>query len=420
MKQITTGDMLHAYGSFGLHMNYAVRLTVRLTDRIDGVILANAIRKTQKRFSFLSVRMRKDAESLYYEENPNPVVLLNTDAQISLNSEQSNYHVWAVCYKDDHIHLDIYHGISDGTGMYMVLSTLLFYYCTERYGVSDHTGIRTLEDPVEPEESADPQDYLPTLDPAQMPKPRVEPAFSLIEDGGMTPSSPRVWDIEIPEDAFMRFTSANDASPGTMVSLLIAHTLDEMFPERSKPITSSYIINGRPMLHSPKTHHNCVNTVFFNFNDRIKAMPFDRQCTVYRGITFIQSDEQRVAGAMTVGASRNRMVLGMAPTYEARKYAFGQMLEGGKKLFSYMVSYVGKWRIKSLEPYILEFWTHVPMANNFLVEIAAVNGKIFLTIHQSFAEDVVIQGFLNQLKKHGIPFQVRRTTDNDAAAFPEP
>ena len=97
MKQITTGDMLHAYGSFGLHMNYAVRLTVRLTDRIDGVILANAIRKTQKRFSFLSVRMRKDAESLYYEENPNPVVLLNTDAQISLNSEQSNYHVWAVC-----------------------------------------------------------------------------------------------------------------------------------------------------------------------------------------------------------------------------------------------------------------------------------------------------------------------------------
>jgi hypothetical protein len=39
----------------------------------------------------------------------------------------------------------------------------------------------------------------------------------------------------------MRFTSANDASPGTMISLLIAHALDEMYPERSKPITSSYI-----------------------------------------------------------------------------------------------------------------------------------------------------------------------------------
>ena len=56
---------------------------------------------------------------------------------------------------------------------------------------------------------------------------------------------------------------------------------------------------------------------------------------------------------MTVGASRNRMVLGMAPTYEARKNAFGQMLAGGKMLFSYMVSYVGKWHFKSIEPYIL-------------------------------------------------------------------
>ena len=110
----------------------------------------------------------------------------------------------------------------------------------------------------------------------------------------------------------------------------------------------------------------------------------------------------------------------MAPTYEARKNALGQMLAGGKRLFSYMVSYVGKWKFKSLEPYILEFWTHVPIANDFLVEIAAVNGKIFLTIHQSFAEDNIIQGFLAQLRKHGIPFQMRRAMDNDAAAFHEP
>lgn len=80
MNQITTGDLLHAYGSFGLHLDYSVRLTVKLTDLVDGVILSNALRKTQQRFAFLSVRMRKDSESLYYEENLNPVVLLNTDA----------------------------------------------------------------------------------------------------------------------------------------------------------------------------------------------------------------------------------------------------------------------------------------------------------------------------------------------------
>ena len=420
MIQITTGDQLHAYGSLGLLLDYAVRLIVKLSDPIESAILSHALNQTQKRFPFLSVRLRRDDINLFYEENPAPVVLLNTDERLSLNSEQTNYHVWAVCYKDDRIFLDIYHGISDGTGMYMLLSTLLYYYCAERYGVKDHSGVRTLIDPIEPEESMDPQDFLPRLDPSEMPRPKTSPAFSLIEDGGMTKSVPNVWDIEIPEDAFLRFTSANDASPGTMVSLLIAQAIDELFPERGKPLTSSYIINGRPMLHAPETHHNCVNTVFFNYSDRIKAMPFDRQCTVYRGITFVQSDELRVLGAMTVGANRNRMVLGMAPTYEARKYAFGQMLDGGRKLFSYMVSYVGKWRFEAVEPYILEFWTHVPVANDFLVEIAAVNSRIFLTIHQNFSEDSVVQGFLNQLGKNAIPYQVKRTMKNDAAAFPEP
>ncbi len=420
MKKVTTGDMLHTYGSFGLHMDYCVRLSIRLKDTVDGEFLAQALENTQKRYPYLSVRMMKDEANIFYEENPAPVVLLNTDERVTLNAEQTNYHIWAVCYKEDRIHLDIYHGISDGTGMYMVLATLLFYYCSARYGLTDHTEIRTLEDPIQPEESLDPQDFLPTLDPSKLPKPTLVPSFSLINDGGMTPSKQKVYEVEIPEDAFMRFTSANDASPGTMVSLLIAHTLDELFPERTKPVSSSYIINARPMLHFPLTHHNCVNTVYFYFSDRIKKMPFDRQCTVYRGITFLQSEEQRVGGVMTVSASRARMVMDMAPTCDARKYGFSQMLSNGRDLFTYLVSYVGKWKYTSLSPYIKEFWTHVPDANDFLIEIAAVNGKIYLTMHQSFEEDCVVQGFLRQLRRHDIPYTVNRDMLNDISKIAEP
>ena len=76
------------------------------------------------------------------------LVLFHTSESVTLNSFESNYHIWAVCYQDDRIHLDISHGITDGTGMYTVLATLLYYYCVERYGLTDHTGIRTLEDPI--------------------------------------------------------------------------------------------------------------------------------------------------------------------------------------------------------------------------------------------------------------------------------
>ncbi|HAG70078.1 MAG TPA: hypothetical protein DCL38_08915 [Lachnospiraceae bacterium] len=65
--------------------------------------------------------------------------------------------------------------------MYMLLSTLLYYYCSLRYGVTNHTGIRTLEDPVKPEEYLDPPDNLPQVD---LSGPQPEAAFTLLSDGG--------------------------------------------------------------------------------------------------------------------------------------------------------------------------------------------------------------------------------------------
>jgi hypothetical protein len=299
--------------------------------------------------------------------------------------------------------------------MYMVLTTLLYYYCHDRYGVTDHTGIRTLEDPILPEESLDPSDQMPPIDPSLLKAPDRPRSFSLTEDGGLTPSEQNIWDIEVSEEAFVRFSSANDASPGTMVSILMSRTIDELFPNRTAPLMSSYVINARPMINAPLTHHNCVRTVFFNYSDRIKAMPFDRQCTVHRGTTFIQSDPENVMKQIIGSANINRMVLAGMPTVEAKKQTFAKMLEKGQILFTYMVSYVGKWKCAALEPYIRAFWTHVPNANDLLTEIAAINGKIYLSVHQNFSEDVVVKGFLKQLEENAVPYEVKQHVPNDVA-----
>lgn len=412
---ITSGDSLHIYGGLGLGIDYTVRLTLKLKDAVDGEMISEAVRKTEQRYPYLLLRLMKDEQELYYEENSEPVTVHNTDQKISLGSEETNYHMWAVCYFDDCIYLDISHGFCDGTGMYMVLSTLLYYYCEARYGVTDHTGVRTLEDPILPQESVDPTDFFPDMDMSKVPMPDMLPAFSLVEDGGMTPCSPKIYDIVIPEESFVKFSSENDASPGTMVSILFSRAIDELYSERTKPLRSSYIINGRPMLGTPETHHNCVNTVRFEYTDKIKAMPFDRQCTVHRGTTFAQSDADRVKGAMMVTVNRSRMVSKMAPTLEAKKMAYAKMLAGGKFLFTYMVSYVGQWKIKSLAPYVKEFWTHVPNANNLLTEIAAINGNIFLSVHQNFVEDDIIRKFTEILDEQGIVYELREAVESDIA-----
>ena len=134
-------------------------------------------------------------------------------------------------------------------------------------------------------------------------------------------------------------------------------------------------------------------------------------------MTFMQSDADRVKQSMAVTAARSRMVLKTAPTVEAKCGAYAQMLMGGIRYFTYMVSYVGKWKYASVEPYILEFWTHVPKANPLLTELAAVNGILFLSIQQGFEGNDYLNAFFDQLKEHGIPYEPTRTKENDTAHF---
>ena len=62
----------------------------------------------------------------------------------------------------------------------------------------------------------------------------------------------------------------------------------------------------------------------------------------------------------------------------------------------------------------------VPTANDLLTEIAAINGRIFLSVHQNFTEDIVIKSFLRQLEENNVPYTVNGPVTNDVARFPEP
>ena len=79
MISISTGDIMHVMGSFGLRMDYTVRMKLRLADVIDGAILAEAVARTQRRYPYLSLRMCRNEQEFYYEQNSSPVVLLHTD-----------------------------------------------------------------------------------------------------------------------------------------------------------------------------------------------------------------------------------------------------------------------------------------------------------------------------------------------------
>lgn len=412
--KITTGDTMHVYGAVGAKVDYAVRFKVRLKEKIDPDALTSAVSSASLRFPYFMGRLVCDGESFEYADNDLPIVVLNSDGRVVLNSAQTNYHVWSVSYLDDFIYLDFFHGITDGTGMYRVLATILYHYCKTVYGIGD---IPELESSDIEAEKADPQDTI-----AEVPAPDVSytPAFTLETDGGLTKSSPVIWDVKIPEDAFIKFVRENDSTPGTMVELLMGKAINSLYPDRTKPIISSYVINARPMVGAEATNHNCLGMSVFDYSPLVSSMPLSTQGTVYRGKTFVQSREEQVAAGLAVNASTVKGIMNSTPSLEARKEIFTAMFNGGEGFISYLVSYPGKWKYPSIGQYMEEFWTHPPCTFSLMVILGAAGGNISLSIQQRFTEKIVVEKFFSLLEENGIPYEVISSGASDVAGFEAP
>lgn len=412
--KITVGDTMHVYGALGAGVDYTVRFIVRLNDRIDSEVLSSAVDTASRRFPYFMGRLVRSGEELEYADNPLPVIVNEGNSRVVLNSASTNYHVWAVSYLDDYLYLDFFHGITDGTGMYRVLAAILYHYSRNIYGIDKIPELETADVAAEME---DPQDRLPSV---QIPEVSYTPAFTLETDGGLTRSAPKILDISIPEDVFVDFVRLHDSTPGTMTEILMGRAIDSVYPDHSKPLISSYVINARPMVRADKTNHNCLGMSVFDYSAAIGSMPLTKQGTVYRGKTFVQSREEAVKAGLSANAMTVKAVLASNPSLQARKEAFASMFNGGEGFITYLVSYPGKWKYPSIGAYMKEFRTHPPCTFGLMTILGAAGGKITLSIQQRFKENIVVEAFFSQLKEFSIPYSVISSGVSDVAGFEMP
>ena len=414
--RITTGDFTAVYNS-GAYLG--VRLCVRLDDKIDDAILKIATEKTAERYPYFCVRFARNEREYYLKDNPLPVMTINKASSTRLLTEESNYHPWAVCYDDDFIYFDVYHGLADGNHMYRMLSTLLYYYMSERYGDVEAQDILTLDVPVTDEETDDPIKKLLSEKSIEAHKPAEQnAAFKCVEDGSAEPGEHTFYDIAISEDELVRFASENGATPGTMIMLLMARAIVNVHPECDKAPVGYYFINCRPMLGVENSSHNCISMVRIEYSKEMQKMNFKDQCRLYRENTRAESSPEVVRRSMTALAIKVNSLMQL-PTIEDKEKAVDAIRNVGRAFSTYGVSYVGKWKYSSIEKHIKEFWTHVVGRSEISIEIAAVAGNFFVSYQQGIKDEVYINAFLNQLRKVGVSYRLVRKMPVDVEMIKE-
>jgi len=390
-----------------------VRLTLRMTDTVDGRMLSEAVTDTQRRYPYLSVRLStvtdgQGREHAAFDDNPLPWVVCARREPLRLTGSEANGHLLAFAWWDDCIALDFFHAIMDGEAAYRVLRTLLYEYCRRRYDSSlSGEGVWTADSPVDDEERTDP---------ATMPRPEPDdqqsaPGFLKALDISEAPIAPvadrhEAVHIVADEAQMMATVRSCHGTPAVWLSLLLNKAVARLHPADGDGVPTVVVtVNLRKALGTPLSHHALVGGLSLPYTKELQTLDIEGQMAAMRQMVVQQTTPDRLQAYFWQTADRMDLLEQM-PTIEARRQAMSQVAVVSRQYGSTTLSYVGRANMGGAERYVRELRTESCTPYLIALQVAAVSGKFCLTFMQQFSTDAYLDAFLGELREQGITWEI--------------
>ena len=401
------------YGYTAQHPN-TLRVLFRMKDAVNGHLLQLAAEQTIRRYPYYAVHCVSDGKEYLLEPHSKPFVVHHTQEPVALGGEESNGYLLAVSYWEDKIWVNLYHGLTDGTGALNFGRTLLYYYCREMYDPDlPADGVHVNDGPIPPEEWENPYHQIMTGE-RKLPDEKdilvqVKPDSSiqplnLLGESRVTQTAPQYYDLRIPEQQLMEYCRTQDGTPGVVVSLLMSRAIDRLHPGNNRPIVTGMAMNLRPALGAPLYKGSPLAIAYLPYTDRVRQKPFDTQATIYRGRLILAADQERLLAGVKA-STRLYNAIDQQPTVEKKCQLAKQVVDRYHGGATFNVSYVGPARLAAMEPYVLETLMQND-CTDLTIEMMASHGSFFLTIVQEWKEDMYFKAFCEELKAQGIEYEL--------------
>lgn len=332
-----------------------VRVMLRLKDKVDEQILADALKATQLRYPYLCVKLgivrdEEGIEHFVYDDNPQPWVLCKGRQPVCLFGEEANEHLLAFSWWDDCVSLDFSHVLIDGDSAYRLLRTLLYEYCQRRY------------------------------------------------DSDL--SCEGVW---LAGDAI---DEAEWTDPATFLSLALARAIARLHPDSAPSVpTVCLAVNLRKAMGTPLAHHSMVGGLFLPFRQELAEKTFSEQAKAFRKMVAEQAYPDNLQAYFWQTQDRMDMMEKL-PTVNARYQAFApvNMLMG--QMASCMLSYVGKANLGAAEQYVKEMVAEADAAYMIVLETSAAGGMFTISFSHRFTDDTYLDAFLDELRGQNLTCKI--------------
>ena len=239
------------------HLVNTFRVAIQINRLVDGEILRRAVDTAMRRYPYFSVRTAVENEEYVLLPNDSPVVITHGIEPLRLGSGEANYHLIAFNYEDEMIFLDCFHGLTDASGLFPLIKTVLYYYLCEREQVKlDSEGIHLADDRIPSEEIDDPYPESISEDIQPLGAYKSVQQFRLPERTGSHASEWTAYHIQIKESDFMKYSGSHDAGPAALTSALLYKTIQDIHPETEFPIVCGMAHNIRKELGKPLAYQS--------------------------------------------------------------------------------------------------------------------------------------------------------------------
>lgn len=140
MREIGFSDKYFYYTASGTGATMDIRINLKFKEPVNHKILLLAANEALNLFPEFSVRPILKDNTIFYEENFNPVALLPLESRYNFGTNDMNGYLF--CFqadpsKENEIVFSAYHGLSDRNGIHSFLNTIICRYAVHVKSLPD-------------------------------------------------------------------------------------------------------------------------------------------------------------------------------------------------------------------------------------------------------------------------------------------
>ena len=411
MRESVYSTSFFYYGS-GERTHNTITAKMVSKDTIDGECVRKAVAKTEQRYPYLKRKVGRNFNRVWLEENDCPFALIEGGKPPVLGTEETNLHLVAFGWDEKDLYVHAFHGFLDGFGVSRVLKTFVYYYVLEKYGVTAAgKGTYTLDDVISEDESKDvfpgkrPKDIKPLTR-----MPRFFGALKLrkaMKKAGHDNSwDPYIYHIHVPRKSLTDAMSRTDGSPAPYISILLARAVESIHGKTRRPVAIGIPINYRPAVKGMKSVKCAIYTLHVIYDESIKKLPLDKQCTAVRGRVFLMADQDSILSELNF----QRKIFNLfncIPTRGLKRLGAKIIMKINMMDETFAVSYTGQSDFGGAEEYFERVDAIVDLCSeDVMLEVCVIGDMYSITFMQAFKDSMYVDAFMEQLKNENIAGEI--------------